>query len=86
MLRTAILPAPGGGSALEEASIHGRVKVRLLVKVDGSVVSVEVVVSSGDATLDEAARRGLLHWRFAPATRDGIAIDAYLLLWISFRG
>ncbi len=70
---------------MEEASVRGRVKVRLLIRTDGSVASVEVVVPSHDAALDEAACRGLLQWRFAPATRDGVPIDAYLLLWISFN-
>lgn len=84
VLRAAILPGPGGGSVLEEASLRGRVKVRLLIRADGSVAGVDVVISSGDAALDEAARLGVLRWRFSPATRDGVPIDAYLLLWITF--
>lgn len=86
VLRATITSGPGGGSAVEEAAVRGRVKIRLLVRSDGAVASVEVVVSSGDAALDEAARLGPLRWRFAPATRDGVPIDAYLLLWITFSG
>lgn len=85
VLRAAVLPGPGGSSALEEASVRGRVKVRLLIRADGTVTTVEVLVSSGDAALDEAARQGLHRWRFAPASRDGTPIDAYLLLWVTFR-
>ncbi|MBI3975786.1 MAG: TonB family protein [Armatimonadetes bacterium] len=59
-------------------------KVRLLIRAGGTVASVEVLVSSGDAALDEAARQGLLRWRFAPATRDGTPIDAYLIFWVVF--
>ncbi len=86
VLRATITSGPGGGSAAEEATVRGRVRTRLLVRSDGTVASVEVVVSSGDAALDEAARLGPLRWRFAPATRDGVPIDAYLLLWITFSG
>jgi protein TonB len=80
-----VLPGPGGLSVLDEASVKGRVRVRLLIRLDGTVASVEVLVSSGDSALDEAARMGLARWRFAPAGRDGVPIDAYLLLWVTFR-
>lgn len=69
---------------MEEGSVRGRVRVRLLIRSDGAVAIVEVIVSSGNTSLDEAARRGLLRWRFVPATRDGVPIDAYLLIWITF--
>lgn len=84
VLRATILPRPGSGSAVEEGSVRGRVRVRLLIRSDGAVAIVEVIVSSGNTSLDEAARRGLLRWRFVPATRDGVPIDAYLLIWITF--
>jgi protein TonB len=84
VLRAEVLAGPGGQGAAGQASVRGRVRVRLLIRADGVVDSAEVVVSSGDAELDEAARRGLLRWRFAPARRDGEAIDAYLLLWVTF--
>lgn len=84
VLRATITSGPGGGSAVEEAAVRGRVKVRLLIRSDGGVASVEVILSSGDAALDEAARLGPLKWRFAPATRDGVPIAAYLLIWITF--
>ncbi len=85
VFRSTVLPGPGGLAALEEASVKGRVRVRLLIRSDGTVASVEVLISSGDPALDEAARLGLLQWRFAPARRDGVPIDAYLLLWVTFR-
>jgi TonB family protein len=74
-----------GAVGLEEISVRGRLRVKILVRADGTVGGVEVLVSSGDLVLDEAARRGLLRWRFEPARRDGTPIDAYLLLWITFR-
>ncbi len=84
VLRATVLPGPGGLAAADEASVRGRVRVRLLVRADGTVARVDIVVSSGDSSLDEAARQGLLRWHFAPARRDGVPIDAYLLVWVTF--
>ncbi len=64
---------------------EGRVRVRLLVRADGSVGSVEVVVSSGIPELDRAAVEALSRWRFEPARQDGVPVDAYYLLWVTFR-
>jgi protein TonB len=80
-----VLPGPGGLSTLEEVAVRGRLKVRLLVRADGTVGRVEVLITSGDPALDEAARLGLARWRFVPARRDGVPIDAYLVLWVTFR-
>lgn len=57
--------------------ITGKVELELLVGVDGSVVEVHVIRSSGNRQLDNAAREQVLrNWRFQPATRDGIAVQA----------
>ncbi len=64
---------------------EGRVRVRLLVRSDGTVASAEVVVSSGDPELDRAALDALGRWRFEPARRDGVPIDSYYLVWVSFQ-
>ena len=84
VLRATVLPGPGGLPAADQASVRGRVRLRLLIRADGTVARVDVLVSSDDPALDEAAHRGLLRWRFAPARRDGVPIDAYLLLWVTF--
>ncbi len=84
VLRATVLPGPGGLPAADQASVLGRVRLRLLIRADGSVAHVDVLVSSDDPALDKAARQGLLRWRFAPARRDGVPIDAYLLLWVTF--
>jgi protein TonB len=64
---------------------EGRVRLRLLVRADGTVGSVEVLVSSGFPELDRAAQDALRRWRFEPATRDGVPIDAYYLVWVTFE-
>jgi len=63
---------------------EGRVTVRLLVGASGGVERVEVSVSSGAETLDQAAIAAVRAWRFAPATRDGEAIDAWVMVPIRF--
>ncbi|MDR5682950.1 MAG: energy transducer TonB [Armatimonadota bacterium] len=73
----------GTGAAV--AVREGRVRLRLLVLSDGSVGAVDIVVSSGYGELDRAAAAALAVWRFAPATRDGVPIDAYYLVWVTFR-
>ena len=64
--------------------MRGRLKVRLLVRADGTVGRVDIVMSSGDVVLDQSARDGLLRWRFIPASRGGVPIEAYLSLWVTF--
>ncbi len=83
VLRAVVVPGPGGAAA-GQAAVRGRVRVRLLVLADGTVAAAEILVSSGDPELDQAARRGLMRWRFLPARRDGVPVDAYLLLWVTF--
>ena len=51
---------------------RGSVVLMLTVAVDGRVTQVEVVESSGYATLDAAAVRAVRTWRGRPATRDGV--------------
>ncbi len=85
VLRATIIPGPDGQAAAGETSVRGKVRVRLLIRADGTVARVEVLTSSGDSDLDERARRGLLTWRFSPARRDGVPIDSYVVFWVAFR-
>ena len=55
----------------------GTVELELLVGVDGSVLEVRVVHSSGNRQLDNAARDQVLrNWRFQPALTNGIAVQS----------
>jgi protein TonB len=57
--------------------ITGTVELELLVGVDGSVLQVRITHSSGNRQLDNAARDQVLrNWRFQPALRNGIAVQA----------
>lgn len=72
------------GPDLTAEGAEGAVKVRALVTADGGVRSVEVAASSGSAVLDRAAAAAVRRWQFAPATRDGAPIDAYVVVTIRY--
>lgn len=72
------------GAAAVVDGREGTVTLRALILSAGDVRSVEVAVSSGSSALDRAAADAVRRWRFAPATRDGVAIDAYVTLRIRY--
>jgi protein TonB len=66
--------------------IEGTVMLQVLVDVDGHPLDVLVQESSGNRQLDEAARTQVLkRWRFRPAMRDGVAIQALGLVPVVFK-
>ena len=53
----------------------GTVTLRLSVAADGSVVDATVENSSGSSALDQAAIEWVKsHWRYTPATHNGVAV------------
>ena len=80
-----VVHAGNSPSAASLGPPEGRVRLRLLVRSDGTVGSVEVVVSSGDPEVDRAAVDALSRWRFEPARRDGGPIDSYYFVWVTFQ-
>ena len=63
----------------------GSVALRTQVASDGSVVAVEIVTSSGFVALDNAAVNAVSAWKFAPATRDGVAMASLITHTITFK-
>jgi iron complex outermembrane receptor protein len=55
----------------------GRVELRVKVGADGLVAATEVVLSAG-ADLDAAAIEAVRRFRFAPATRNGVATPSWI--------
>jgi protein TonB len=71
--------------ATERRAEHeGRVVVRVLVGVDGRVKQVERVSAASDAFFDATQERAMAKWRFKPATRDGVPIEAWRSVGVSF--
>ncbi|HEX7371043.1 MAG TPA: energy transducer TonB [Rhodanobacteraceae bacterium] len=66
--------------------IEGTVLLKVLVDTNGKPVRVMVMHSSGSRALDNAARQHVLAaWRFHPAIRDGIAIEAWAVVPVQFN-
>jgi len=66
------------------AEHQGRVVVRVLVGVDGRVKQVEKVSAPSNDFFEATERRALQKWRFKPATRDGIPIETWKTIGVSF--
>ncbi|MDR3299507.1 MAG: energy transducer TonB [Candidatus Accumulibacter sp.] len=64
---------------------EGKVMLRVHVLADGNAGQVEIKQSSGSARLDEAARIAVHRWRFVPARRRNEAVDAWVVVPISFN-
>ncbi len=64
--------------------IQGTVRIRAHIDTEGQVTAAEVVGSSGDPRLDEAARVAALAWRFRPATRGGRPVAAWVTRNVRF--
>lgn len=78
-------PPPYPIDALRAGS-QGTVMLRVLVDVDGTPLQVDIQRSSGNRKLDDAARRHVLaRWRFEPAMRDGVAVQAIGIVPIAFN-
>jgi protein TonB len=63
---------------------RGLVKLALRIDIEGRVLAVAIVKSSGFPRLDEAARKTLSTWRFRPAFKDGHAVESVLEQPIEF--
>jgi protein TonB len=73
---------PAGAASVSEC---GRVRLEIAIGEDGRVESARILCSSGFARLDEAAQRGVEHWRFRPARRGGVPLRWTLEHTIVFR-
>ncbi|MDR7554012.1 MAG: TonB family protein [Armatimonadota bacterium] len=81
-----VVDPPGVVASARALAADARVRLRLVVRADGTVGAAAVAVSSGHAALDAAALDAARAWRFLPARRDGVAIDSVVLLWVLFVG
>jgi periplasmic protein TonB len=63
----------------------GKVRVRVLISEQGTVKDAAIALSSGHASLDDAARLGLYRWLFKPAYQDGRAVTAWVVVPVLFK-
>lgn len=85
-LEYASAPAPAYPRDALRRRSEGTVLLQVLVDTDGRPLDVVVQQSSGHRVLDDAARQQVLkRWRFKPAMRDGVAIQAIGLVPVAFK-
>ena len=78
-------PAPKYPREAVREGAQGTVMLRVLVDTDGTPLEVSIDKSSGNKSLDREARQHVLkNWRFRPAMRDGVPVQAYGLVPIDF--
>ena len=77
-------PAPRYPASARRALEEGRVLLRVLVSADGRPLRVDVATSSGSDALDAAAIDAVRRWRFVPARRGDVAVDASVQVPIVF--
>ncbi|PAT33696.1 energy transducer TonB [Vandammella animalimorsus] len=82
-VRNAGISYPSQSQRLRE---EGVVRVRVLVGANGRIKEAVLAKSSGFDRLDRAAIEGLLrNGRFTPTTRNGVPIDDWYILPVSFK-
>jgi periplasmic protein TonB len=76
---------PAYPPALEREGITGTARVRVRIGADGRVISVENLSATDPAFFAATERQALRHWRFRPATRDGVAVESEQVLTVRFE-
>jgi len=67
------------------ANRDGRVTVRVLVGTDGRVKQIERIGATSDAFWQATLERATRAWRFTPATRGTVPVEAWRTLTLTFR-
>lgn len=70
--------------AEQRAGRTGAVVIRVLVGVDGRVRQADEVSATSDEFWRVTQRQALTRWRFKPATRDGIPVEAWRTMTVRF--
>ena len=72
-------------SAEQRAGRDGVVTVKVLIGVDGRVREAIRVLATSDEFWRVTERQALTRWRFRPATRDAIPVEAWRTMTVRFR-
>jgi len=78
-------PAPYYPVSAKRSGVQGKVLLSVVVKADGTPLSVDVSRSSGSSTLDVAALDAVKQWRFVPAKRSGQPVQANVIVPVEFK-
>lgn len=77
-------PRPPYPREAERQGLSGRVVLRMVIMANGRISGVAVVTSSGSPLLDEAARRGVMQWKFNPGRRASGPVDTTVDIPVDF--
>jgi len=78
-------PRPKYPRLARKKGYAGDVLLKVNVSKIGIVAAVSIAQSSGFSLLDQSALRTITTWRFLPAESGGDAVDAEILVPVSFR-
>ncbi len=67
------------------AGIEGLTAVKMLIDIDGSVIEVEIIKSSGNTLLDQAAVTAARQHRFTPARQRDRPVRVWISRQFAFR-
>ena len=82
--RYAFCPPPAFPAQARKARLSGTALVLVRIDALGRPLSVTLQRTSGHTILDTAALSAVRNWRFEPARRDGIPVDARLEVPVRF--
>ena len=75
---------PSYPSDMRLAGRDGRVVVSVLIGIDGRVKDVRQISAASTAFFEATRRQALAKWRFKPGTKDGVAVEAWHTMAVSF--
>ena len=76
---------PAYPASEQRAGAEGTVVVVLTIGADGRVKAVRRISAASDAFWRATERHALRHWRFKPATVDGVPVESTKRLTVHFR-
>lgn len=82
--RKVVQTAPVYPYKARQRNIEGYVKVKMLVRADGTVGDVTVLDAQPKGLFDEAALKAVPNWRFQAGVIDGQAVPSWVVTTIRF--
>lgn len=70
---------------LARQDVEGSTVVRVLIGADGRVKAIEMVSATDPEFFEATKKQALRHWRFKPATRDGVPVESWRTLTVRFE-
>ena len=70
---------------LQRKQIEGMVEVRVLIGPDGRVKQIQMISVSHPDFYRATEQQALKHWRFDPATKDGVPIEGWRTMTVRFN-